>query len=87
MINVAQKNELDRITHVERMPGSVTSRKAGASAARSRFDKSRVIRGEPGVLLQRELETGTDLFFGIVEQTVMRFGRVVMGLVRKTLAT
>ncbi|HEY1955777.1 MAG TPA: hypothetical protein VGH28_09190, partial [Polyangiaceae bacterium] len=96
VLNVAPKNDFDRITHVERMPFDATAhrdyaRKVARPASLmrryleelglhhvpqpgrlrgSRFDKSRVlplvIRGEPRVLLQRELETRTDLFIGIV---------------------
>jgi hypothetical protein len=96
VINIAPKNDFDKITLVERMPFDATAhrdyaRKVArpASVMRryleelglrhvpqrarlrgARLDKSRilplVIRGEPRVLVQRELETKTDLFIGIV---------------------
>jgi len=96
MINIAPKNDFDRITHVERVPFDTASHRDYAQrVARpaammrryleelglhhvpqqmrlrgSRLDRSRilplVIRGEPRVLMQRELETRTDLFIGIV---------------------
>jgi len=96
VINIAPKNDFEKITLVERVPFDATAhrdyaRKVArpASVMRryleelglrhvpqharlrgSRFDKSRVlplvIRNEPRVLLQRELETRTDLFIGIV---------------------
>jgi hypothetical protein len=96
VINIAPKNDFDKITLVERVPFDATAhrdyaRKVArpASVMRryleelglrhvpqharlrgSRFDKTRVlplvIRNEPRVLLQRELETKTDLFIGIV---------------------
>ncbi len=96
MINIAPKNDFDKITHVERVPFDATqhrdyARKVARPSSMmrryleelglhhvpqhgrlrgSRFDKSRVlplvIRNEPRVLLQRELQTRTDLFIGIV---------------------
>lgn len=96
VINIAPKNDFEKITLVERVPFDATAhrdyaRKVARPSAvmrryleelglrhvpqhgrlrGSRFDKSRVlplvIRNEPRVLLQRELETRTDLFIGIV---------------------
>ena len=96
VINIAPKNDFDRITTVERMPFDATqhrdyARKVARPATMmrryleelglhhvpqpgrlrgSRFDRSRtvplVVRNEPRVLLQRELQTMTDLFIGIV---------------------
>ncbi len=96
MINIAPKDDFERITMIERMPFDATqhrdyARKVARPATMmrryleelglhhvpqqgrlrgSRFDRSRtlalVTRGEPRVLLQRELETRTDLFIGIV---------------------
>ena len=96
VLNIAPRNDFDRITNVERVPfdkgqhGDYARKVARpASLMRryfeelglhhvqqhgrlrgSRFDKSRVLplvlRGDPRVLIQRELETRTDLFIGIV---------------------